>query len=54
MSIKKSDLIIATTVRQRDFNIPQIKIKDIEDILNGKMELRTFVLIFNIHSYLHF
>ena len=31
-AIKKSDLIIATTVRQRDFNIPQIKIKDIKKI----------------------
>ena len=34
-AIKKSDLIIATTVRQRDFNIPQIKIKDIKK-LNAK------------------
>ena len=31
-AIKKSDLIIATTVRQRDFNIPQITIKDIKKI----------------------
>ena len=31
-AIKKSDLIIATTVRQRDFNIPQITIKDIKRI----------------------
>jgi tRNA/rRNA methyltransferase len=31
-AIKKSDLIIATTVRQRDFNIPQIAIKDIKKI----------------------
>ena len=31
-AIKKSDLIIATTVRQRDFNIPQITIKNIKKI----------------------
>ena len=31
-AIKKSDLIIATTVRQRDFNIPQITFKDIKKI----------------------
>ena len=31
-AIKKSDLIIATTVRQRDFNIPQITFKDIKRI----------------------
>jgi tRNA/rRNA methyltransferase len=31
-AIKKSDLIIATTVRQRDFNIPQITFTDIKRI----------------------
>tara|TARA_B100000900_G_scaffold384509_1_gene373397 strand:- start:435 stop:1121 length:687 start_codon:yes stop_codon:yes gene_type:complete len=38
---KKSDLIIATTVRQRDFNIPQIKIKDI-----NKMNARNISILF--------
>ena len=31
-AIKKSDLVIATTIRQRDIKIPQIKIKDLKKI----------------------
>ena len=31
-AIKKSDLVIATTVRQRDIKIPQIEIDDIKNI----------------------
>ena len=31
-AIKKSDLVIATTVRQRDIKIPQIEIKDLKKI----------------------
>ena len=36
-AIKKSDIVIATTIRQRDIKIPQIKIEDLKKI-NAKID----------------
>tara|TARA_Y100000768_G_C23883585_1_gene636475 strand:- start:258 stop:944 length:687 start_codon:yes stop_codon:yes gene_type:complete len=38
-AIKKSDLVIATTVRQRDLSIPQIEINDINKIKAKKISI---------------